>query len=76
MSDLKNTEATVEHFEAYSAAYLALICNAAIINGVQKANCFSFYGSKIQQLRWYEVSLKVKFLEAFLSRMEGSETYL
>lgn len=35
MSDLKNTEATVEHFEAYSAAYLALICNAAIINGVQ-----------------------------------------
>jgi hypothetical protein len=34
MSDLKNTEATVEHFEAYSAAYLALICNAAIINGV------------------------------------------
>jgi hypothetical protein len=42
---------------------------------IQKANYFSFYGSKSQQLRWYEVSLKVSFLEAFLSMMEGSETY-
>jgi hypothetical protein len=41
----------------------------------QKANCFSFYGSKSQQLRWYEVSLKVSFLEAFLSTMKSSDTY-
>jgi hypothetical protein len=39
MSNLKNIEPTIEEIEAYSAAYLNLICNAAIINGVQPV-CF------------------------------------
>lgn len=38
-------------------------------------NYYSLYGSRSEQLRWYEISIKIRFLTEFMHQMQNSDTY-
>jgi hypothetical protein len=42
---------------------------------INPTHFFSFYGSKSEQLRWYEVSLRIQFLAEFVRHMREVDTH-